>query len=337
MLSLLGFIYGKIANLRNVLYDKGVFDVFDARVRVISVGNITAGGTGKTPLVAYIADILADRGEKVCILTRGYGRKNAENRVLVTDGEKILSDAEHSGDEPFELANKLLGKAIIIADADRIAAATWAKRKFGVTVFLLDDGFQHRKVRRDLDIVCIDATDELKEAKMLPEGRLREPLLGLKRAGAVVITRANLVESIETLRAEIEEINHEAPVFAAENKICNVARLEDFHAKSQKSLSEIKEKKAFAFCGIGNAESFFEQLRREKFDVSGTKAFRDHHIYSQNDVAEIESQSREAAADILLTTAKDAVKLKTLTFEVPVFVVEIEMVLADADAFKALI
>ena len=110
-----------------------------------------------------------------------------------------------------------------------------------------------------------------------------------------------------------------------------------FHAKSQKSLSEIKEKKAFAFCGIGNAESFFEQLRREKFDVSGTKAFRDHHIYSQNDVTGIERQSRETAADILLTTAKDAVKLKTLIFEIPVFVVEIEMVLDDADAFKALV
>jgi tetraacyldisaccharide 4'-kinase len=202
---------------------------------------------------------------------------------------------------------------------------------------LLDDGFQHRKIRRELDIVCIDATDDFKGAQMLPSGRLREPLAGLKRAGAIVITRANLVNNVQTLRAEIAEIVADVPVFVAENEISNIIELEELHADSKSSLSNILAKKAFAFCGIGNAGSFFEQLRREKINVSGTKAFRDHHIYSQNDVTEIERQSREAAADILLTTAKDAVKLKTLTFKIPVFVVEIEMVLDDADAFRALV
>lgn len=337
MLSLFGYIYGKIANVRNMLYDKGVFDVFDARVRVISAGNISAGGTGKTPLVAYIARILADRGEKVCILTRGYGRIDAKKRVLVTDGKQINSDAKHSGDEPFELANKLLGKAIIIADADRVAAASWARRKFGVTVFLLDDGFQHRKVGRGLDIVCIDATDDFKDAKMLPEGRLREPLSGLKRAGAVVITRANLVADISNLRLEISTFNDDAPVFIAKNKISNILRLEDFHAKSQRSPSKFEVRKAFAFCGIGNPNNFFDQLQQEKMNITGTKAFRDHHIYTQSDVADIEKKARETSSAILLTTAKDAVKLSSLRFEIPCFVVEIEMVLDAADAFKNLI
>lgn len=320
-----------------MLYDKGVFEVFDAPVRVISVGNITTGGTGKTPLVAYIAGILADRGEKVCILTRGYGRIGAKNRVLVTDGEKILSDAEHSGDEPFELANKLIGKAIIIADADRVAAASWARRKFGVTAFLLDDGFQHRQVRRALDIVCIDATDDFKRAKMLPDGRLREPLSGLRRAGAVVITRANLVDNIETLKAEIAEINLQVPVFVAKNKISNIVELAEFQVKAKSKQPNFQEKKAFAFCGIGNSETFFDQLLQEKINVTGTIAFRDHHIYTQSDVGRIEKRARETSAAILLTTAKDAVKLSSFRFEIPCFVVEIEIFIDNADAFKNLI
>ncbi|HEX3101808.1 MAG TPA: tetraacyldisaccharide 4'-kinase, partial [Pyrinomonadaceae bacterium] len=148
MLSLLASIYAKIADVRNRLYELGVFATYDLGARVISIGNITSGGTGKTPLVARVAEILADRGEKVCILTRGYGRENAERRVLVSDGNEVLADVREAGDEPFELANKLIGKALVIADADRVAAAEGAKRRFGVTAFVLDDGFQHRKAKR---------------------------------------------------------------------------------------------------------------------------------------------------------------------------------------------
>ena len=344
MLPLFAYIYGKIASLRNTLYDRGVFEAFDTGVRVISVGNITAGGTGKTPLVAYIAGILAERGETVCILTRGYGRKDAAKRVLVTDGKTILTDAEHAGDEPFELANKLLGKAIIIADADRVSAAEWALRKFDVTTFLLDDGFQHRKVKRDLNIVCIDATDAFAEAEMLPAGRLRESLDGLRRADAVIITRSNLIGDISNLKLEISNLVSGVPVFMAENRLSGMIKLEEFHAKPQRSQSEESEeseeredRKALAFCAIGNPESFFEQLRRENVDVVGTRAFRDHHIYSQNDLMEVEQKARESGAAILLTTAKDAVKLSNLNFEIPVFVVEIEVKIQDSDEFSRLI
>src|SRR6188474_3451059 len=156
MLSLLGRIYAKIADLRNKLYDTGVFESAHLRAHTVSIGNITTGGTGKTPLVAYVAEVLARRGEKVCILTRGYGRANPGERVLVSDGQEILADPINAGDEPYELAQRLRGKALIIADADRRSAAEWAIRKFNVTAFVLDDGFQHRKVKRDVDIVCID-------------------------------------------------------------------------------------------------------------------------------------------------------------------------------------
>lgn len=328
MLSLLSAIYGKVANIRNTLYDKGVFESHDLGARVISVGNITTGGTGKTPLVAYVANVLAERGERVCILTRGYGRENPKNRVLVSDGENTLATAIESGDEPFELANKLLGKAIVIADADRVAAAEWAKRKFGVTVFVFDDGFQHRKAKRDVDIVCIDATNPFGGGKMLPVGRLREPMRNLSRADIVIITRDDLVESISDLKFEISQLAPHAAVFIAKNKIVRFVGRDEFNAKTQS---------AFAFCGLGNPENFFELLRRNEIAVNGSMAFRDHHIYSQKDIEKIESEARSVGAEVLLTTAKDAVKLSDLKFEMDLFVVEIETAIEDQDRFEAMI
>ena len=331
MLSLLSSIYGKAMDVRNSLYDKGVFGTHDLGARVISIGNITTGGTGKTPLVAYVAEKLADRGETVCILTRGYGRKDSKKRVLVSDGSTILSDPANSGDEPFELAQKLLGKAIVIADSDRGAAAEWAKRKFGVTAFVLDDGFQHRRAKRDVDIVCIDATNpggntqagSLRSGRMLPAGRLREPLHNLKRADVVIITRSDLVEDISTLRSEISDLNSEATIFTAKNRIVN--------------SSELLAKSGFAFCGLGNPENFFKQLRQEGIKVAGTKTFPDHYRYTQKDIDPIESEAMACGAEILVTTAKDAVKLSNLKFEIPCFVAEIKVQIDDPSAFAAVL
>ncbi len=331
MLSLLSSIYGKAMDVRNGLYDKGVFQTHDLGARTISVGNITTGGTGKTPLVAYVAEKLAERGETVCILTRGYGRKDSKKRVLVSDGSTILSDPANSGDEPFELAQKLLGKAIVIADADRVAAAEWAKRKFGVTAFVLDDGFQHRRVKRDLDIVCIDATNpggntqagSLRSGGMLPAGRLREPLHNLGRADIVVITRADLVDDISNLRSEISDLNSAAAVFTAMTNIVNA--------------DEFRGKRALAFCGLGNPEGFYEQLRREGMDVIGMRTFVDHHQYAQKDIDAIESEARACGAEALLTTPKDDVKLSDLKFEMPRHVVGIEIEIDDAAVFAALL
>ncbi len=334
-MSLLSSLYGKITYARNRLYDSGIFEVHDLGARTISIGNITTGGTGKTPLVAYVAEILAEREEKVCILTRGYGRENPKQRVLVSDGNNVLANVHEAGDEPYELANKLLGKAIVIADADRVSAAEWAKRKFGVTAFVLDDGFQHRKAKRDVDIVCIDATNPFGGGKMLPAGRLREPLHNLARADVVVITRANLIADISSLRTEISDINPKSQIFSVENKISEVVEIEEVEAKTQRTLS--MEKKAFAFCGLGNPDNFFSQLRQENVNITATMSFADHHRYSQVDADSIENEAKRSGAEILLTTAKDAVKLSNLKFEIPCYVVEIEMVFENPDGFPAML
>ena len=354
----LSSLYGVLADLRNRLYDRNVLRSHSLGERTISVGNITAGGTGKTPLVAYIASLLAGRGETVCILTRGYGRRDAKNRVLVSDGESVLSEPQFAGDEPVELAHKLLGQAILIADADRVSAAKWARRKFGVTTFILDDGFQHRKARRDLNIVCIDATDPFGGGKMLPAGRLREPLHNLSRADVLVITRADLAESIEDLKTQISKLNPEVKIYSARNKIVRVSELSDFHVGSHNNRTGVGLEQPWmeaidtaeagrkigiaAFCGLGNPENFFRQISNafaetERFDLLLKKIFPDHHKFSQRDINELESTAKEAGIDAMLTTAKDAVKLRRLDISVPCFVVEIGVILDDPDGFADLL
>jgi len=331
--SPLGKIYGAVINARNAFYDRGVFASHALGAKTISIGNITVGGTGKTPLVAFVAETLFQSGEKVCILTRGYGRKNPKERVVVTDGEKILADAKYAGDEPFELAEKLLGKAIIIADPDRVSAGLWAREKFGITRFVLDDAFQHRKVKRDLDIVCVDATKPFGNKKVLPSGILREPLENLKRADAVVITRSNLAENLENLKSEISKYSA-APIYISHNKFSNFTEINNQKTTQHSALST---RHSLAFCALGNPNNFFEQLRRENFNLTATEVFPDHHFYSPEDVEKIEKKASVTGAEILITTAKDAVKLKHLKISFPVFTAENEIIFKNEKEFVKLL
>ncbi|MGI9035184.1 MAG: tetraacyldisaccharide 4'-kinase [Pyrinomonadaceae bacterium] len=317
-------LYGAAIRARLKLYEKGFFKSRDLGAPTVSVGNITVGGTGKTPLVARIAEILAERGAKVCILTRGYRRENERDRILVSDGEKILADVEKAGDEPLELAEKLLGKTVLIADANRARAGRWARAKFGITTFILDDAFQHLKVRRDLDIVCIDATNPFGNGKLLPQGILREPLKNLKRADAVVITRANLAANVSDLKTRIFDLNPNGKIFVSKNKL-----------NPESGIWNLKS--IAAFCALGNPENFFAQLRQEGFDLVFTKTFPDHHFYAQKDIDALEREARAKGAQCFITTAKDAVKLKNLNFKIPFLAAKSELFFDDETAFREMI
>ena len=321
-----------------MLYEKRILKTTALGVPTISIGNITVGGTGKTPLVRFVAEVLAENGEKVCILTRGYGRENSKKRVLVSNGEEILADAKKAGDEPLELAEKLLGKAYIVADANRVSAGKWARDKFGITAFVLDDAFQHFKLKRDLDIVAIDATNPFGKKKMLPSGILREPLKNLKRADIIIITRANLVKNLEELKSEIRKYNANCPIFTAKNKTSNLVEINGFFQHEiQSSKLNIQSLKSLAFCGLGNPFNFFEQLKIENFKIVSTEKFPDHHFYSQKDILKTEETARKNGAEILLTTAKDAVKLKNLKFDLPCFAVENELIFDDEKKLREII
>src|ERR1041385_4083605 len=204
-LTPLSVLYGVGVRARNGLYRRGVRKSVDVGVPVISVGNLTTGGTGKTPLVEMLAARMAAEGSRVCVLTRGYGR-GSRGRVVVSDNSCVLADVNEAGDEPLLLAENLRGRAAVVCDKNRVAAARWAIENLGSQAFVLDDAFQHQQIQRDVNILTIDATNAFGNGKLLPAGILRESSTGMRRANCIVITRANESNELEKLRGTINEI-----------------------------------------------------------------------------------------------------------------------------------
>jgi tetraacyldisaccharide 4'-kinase len=333
----LGGLYGVAMRARRALYRAGRLPVHELGVPVISVGNLTTGGTGKTPLVEWIANELAQTGRRVCILTRGYGRRSSSTRVIVSDGNEILSDANRAGDEPLLLAERLKGLAAVICDADRVSAAHWAVENFKSDVFILDDGFQHLRVARNLNILAIDATNPWGNGKLLPAGILREPRSELTRAECIVITRADDPTSTEALQHEIAAQSSGCPVFCSRMSLSGLRPIQGDLDRSLITAQEIKAAPVAAFCGIGNPESFFSLLRRGGYQLRHTQTFRDHYSYAQSDIDRVVRESAAHGAQILLTTAKDEVKLRSLKFELPCYAADIAIEIENQEKLRALV
>jgi tetraacyldisaccharide 4'-kinase len=336
LLAPLSALYGAVIRARLALYSAGALPVYRIEAPVISVGNLTAGGTGKTPLVAWVARRLALEGRRACILTRGYGRANPKSQTVVSDGERLLAGAAEGGDEPFMLAEMLLGKAAVISDADRVRAARWAIENLRSDAFILDDGFQHLRLARDLDIVVIDGMNPLGGKRLLPRGLLREPSANLKRADCIVITRADQAADINSLRAEVDSLSGGRPVFLSQVACTSVRPLFE-NPTGQEEDAALGRQPVAAFCALGNPEAFFRQVEQSGTALKYKRAFADHHVYTQNEVEAIEGEARARGARVLLTTAKDAVKLRSLRFELRCYVLEIEIGFDDEDGILALI
>ena len=327
----LSLLYGAVTRTRLSLYRRGTFHTTKLDRPVISIGNITTGGTGKTPLVEYVARTLAAKGKKVCILTRGYGRKDPHLQVIVSDGYGVLASPSEAGDEPYLLATKLKGLAAVISSADRIAAGREAIKDFGTDCFVLDDGFQHLRLARDLNVVTIDATNPWGGGRLLPHGRLRESVEGMSRADCVVITRCDQVESVDALRDEISQLTRGKPIFESQMRLLRMSPLKN----GGESLAP--PARVAAFCAVGNPASFFNMLHQAGYEIAVDRAFPDHHVYSQEEIDAIGRAARDAGVDVLVTTAKDAVKLRTLTFSIPCYVVEIEIAIDAQENFSRLV
>jgi len=296
----LGLLYGLVISIRNRLYDWGILKSFSVDVPVICIGNLTAGGTGKTPLVIWLCHYLNDKGLNCAILTRGY---------KTTAGQMT--------DEPALLA-KACGNVAVVVNSDRIAGARKAIEQHKAQVLILDDGFQHRRLMRDMDIVAVDATCPFGYGHILPAGLLRESPKSLKRASMVIITRSNQIDpqKVQSIEEEIHGFNPDLPIAKTVHQLKYAATL-----KNEKiPLEKLTHKSVYAFCGIGNPEAFFLSLRQARLNIVETQIFDDHHTYTQEDMTAVYEQARECGAKIVLCTQKDWVKSALLAKETDDFV-----------------
>lgn len=302
-LLLPSFLYRGAVWGRNRLYDAGLLPAARLSWPVVAIGNLTVGGSGKTPIASYLAGALLARGVSIGIASRGYGRSGSEPR-LVSDGRRLLAGARAAGDEPVLLARTHPRAAVAVA-ADRGAAARLLPELPPPRALLLDDAFQHRAVKRDVNLLLVDAGAPFGNGRILPLGPLREPLSGLRRADALVVTRGD-GSCPEALREALERHHPKAPVFHA-RIVPN--RLEAAGGEPL-PLDRLRGRPIFAFSGIAGPARFEDDLRRLGANVVGSRSFRDHHAYVAADLAAIVADARAAGAEALVTTAKDRVRLE---------------------------
>lgn len=291
LLEFASIFYGLGSGLKNKLYDKNIIRPKKVDAFVISIGNITTGGVGKTPIVAQIANYLTSNGEKVAIISRGYGGKLSNNNInVISDGENIFYNAKLAGDEPFWLAQNA-GRTIVITTKNRYKGAKYAVENFGASKIILDDGFQHRKLHRDLDIVLMDSKMGFGNEKLLPAGPLREGMEAFSRIDKFVIVSKDTEHSRAEKLAKIM-----AKKMKIETFICYTEPDFVYNIKTGEKLPERTE--AVALCAIGQPKQFYDFLNNYK--ISQTIDFDDHHGYTE----------KELPAGIIITTEKDAVKMK---------------------------
>jgi tetraacyldisaccharide 4'-kinase len=298
-LYLLSLIYGLIVRILIFIYR---LKPYRLNCKVISVGNITLGGTGKTSLVEFIARYLKQQGHKVAILTRGYKRKITNYGLRITDYEMM-------GDEPHMLKMNLEDIPVIV-DADRVRAAKLAMRDYGVDTIILDDGFQQWRIKKDLEIVTIDATCPFGNRKLIPRGILREPLSSLKRPDVFVLTKTNLGASLlQEIKDFLGKINPEVLVIESIHSPLGFYKM---GTNEILGTGVLQGKTVTLFSGIGAPDSFENLIKSLGIQVGLSFRFRDHHNYTQRDLENIFKSARDKNIDIIITTEKDAARLNQL-------------------------
>ena len=294
LLDFASIFYGLASGLKNKLYDTGVLKPKKVDAFVISVGNITTGGVGKTPVVCEITKYLLNNGEKVAIVSRGYGGQLSNKNInIISDGETVFYNAKLAGDEPFWLAQNLIG-AVVITCKNRFAGAKFAVENFGVTKIILDDGFQHRKLHRDLDVVLMDSEKGFGNEKLLPAGPLREGMEAFSRIDKLVVVSKNFDHTRAEKLVKIMGKKMKVPTF-----LCKTEPDYIYNIKTGEHL--VDGAKVTALCAIGQPEQFFAFLNN--CEISQKVVFDDHHSY----------QEEEIPQGIIVTTEKDAVKMQDFT------------------------
>jgi tetraacyldisaccharide 4'-kinase len=336
-LSLPAWAYGRLQALRRGAYRRGLLKTHRTDAAVISVGNLAAGGTGKTPCVEAICRLLLQEGLRPAVLSRGYRGSLRGRAAVVSDGERVLLDPGEAGDEPVLLARRLPGVPVLVG-GDRRVTADLAVARFGAQVVVLDDGFQHLRLARDLDVVLLDARHPFGNGHCLPRGLLRESPSALGAADLVLLTRTRRAESqrTEAVRDSVRRYSRAVPVLPTAHAPLAVVDLRD---GSVSPLETLRGLKVLAFAGIGTPEAFFHELNELGARVLEAVPFPDHHRYSPEDLRQLENWARLMNAQAMVTTEKDAVRLQAHPpLEPRALALRIEMaVQEDADVFRRVV
>ena len=337
ILFILSKIFAVAIKTRRFLYNVRILRDSTLGVQVIAIGNLTVGGTGKTPVVEKFACELRDQGRRVAILSRGYRskptpfhkrlvdkllfREDVTPPRIVSDGKSLLLDSEMAGDEPYMLATNLTN-VIVLVDKDRVKSGRYAIEKYGCDTLLLDDGFQYWKLRgRRRDIVLVDCQQPFGNEYLLPRGTLREPPSHLARASTIFITKSS--GDTTALRARIAKLNPTAGIIEC---VHHPLYFEDIFTGERKDLTLIKGKKVAAFSGIAQPESFEESLVKLGSELVYTKSFADHHRFTQQEVLNAINRSKKRQADIIITTQKDAVRFPKIDRrDIPLYFMRVEI------------
>ncbi|HEY1422736.1 MAG TPA: tetraacyldisaccharide 4'-kinase [Candidatus Acidoferrum sp.] len=301
-------VYGAAVRLHAWLYQQGVYPVKRLSVPVVSVGNLTVGGTGKTPMVLWLAERFLSEKKHVAILSRGYRGSSG------------------TSDEIEMLKSRLGNRVAFGVGPDRHKEGLRLQKEYPIDIFLLDDGFQHQELARDVDIVLVDSTRPLHREHLIPAGRLREPISAMLRASVVVFTRVQQAPFVAPATQKFPRL----PIFPASTELSGFKQV--FEGKAADRADNLPQP-AFAFCGIGNPEAFFADLERWHINVVGRSRFRDHHPYSDEDVQKISKSAKELGAVVVLTTEKDLQNLANKKFSLPLYCCEIALDIPDSAQF----
>ncbi len=346
-LNLLSYLYSCVVRLRLYLYEHRIFRNKPLGCLVVVVGNLTVGGTGKTPIVEKFARTLTERGRKVAILSRGYKSKKepllkkfwrklshgeeAPPKV-VSDGKSVLLDSEVAGDEPYMLAKNLPG-VVVLCDKNRVKAGSFAIRRYGCDTLILDDGFQYLPLKGRLNLLLVDKTNPFGNQHLLPRGILREPIRHLSRASYIFLTKSDGVRD-ETLLELIREHNPRAEIIECAHQ---PQFLQSIEGGKQHSLDILKGARIAAFSGIASPESFENMLRKFGAEIRYNRRFLDHHRFTRSEIKHLYDKAFEAKLDMIVTTEKDAVRLfEDIKPKLPIYFLRLEIdILSGEEDFEA--
>lgn len=333
-LNLLSVPYSAITWTRGMMYDHRILPVHRLSCPVICIGNITTGGTGKTPIVRYMAELLRDEGRTVAILSRGYKRPDGKGPLLVRDQEAIRASWRTAGDEPLLLAQNLSG-VVLLVGSNRWETGQIAIKDYQADIIVLDDGFSHRQLFRDLDFVLLDVTNPFGYGKMLPSGLLREPVSAIERAEAVILTRTRPGETYPELEHTLLKYHIHKPIFRF---ISHLGPIRDARTNESIPFSRLPNP-LLAFSGIGNPVGFNNTLTDLALTPVQTLSYPDHYTYQPADWAELNRLAKKYGAKGLFTTEKDVIKLKDYISDsdLPLMYPELRMEPEDKAAFSQFI